>query len=57
VFNSICRLPSANRLHVSSGANRGQAAARIGLGVARFRLSPPRVDYLGCPAVGWETEL
>ena len=39
------------------GRTRGGAAARIGLGVVRFRFSLPKVDYLGSPAVGWETEL
>ena len=56
VFNSSapCPEPAAR---VLAGEPRGGAAARIGLGVVRFRFSLPKVDYLGSPAVGWETEL
>src|SRR5215204_890355 len=34
-----------------------RAAAGIGLGRRTIPLSPPKVDYLGCPAVCWETVL
>ena len=53
-----CPLPSANRLHMSSRETRGRAAARTGMGASYdSAFSPPRVDYHGCPAVCWETEL
>ena len=60
--DSMCstQVPPAQRkpaARVLAGEPRGGAAARIGLGVVRFRFSLPNVDDLGSPAVGWETEL
>jgi hypothetical protein len=51
------RLPSAERLHASSPADSGRAAARISRRRRTIPVSPPKVDHIGSLALCWETEL